>query len=64
MSELNELAHQLDPGRMTSIRRCEFCKDIIDVYSPTIWAGWYSRAFRDYREMEWAGMQAATRSCM
>lgn len=61
MSELNELAHQLDPGRMTSIRRCEFCKDIIDVYSPTIWAGWYSRAFRDYREMEWAGMQAATR---
>ena len=61
MSELNDLAHRLDPGRLTSIRRCEFCKDIVDVYSPTIWAGWYSRAFRDYREMEQAGMQATSR---
>lgn len=61
LAELHELAHRLDPGRMTSIRRCEFCKDIIDVYSPTIWAGWYSRAFRDYREMEQAGMQATKR---
>lgn len=61
MSELNDLSHRLDPSRLTAIRRCEFCKDIIDVYSPSIWAGWYSRKFRDYWEMTTAAMQGATR---
>lgn len=56
MTELNDLAHQLDPTRKTCIRRCDFCSDIVDVYSPTIWAGWYSHSFRDYREMEEAAM--------
>jgi rhamnogalacturonyl hydrolase YesR len=49
MAELNTLAHQLDPSRMTSIRRCDFCKDIVDVYSPSIWAGWYSGRYTEYR---------------
>lgn len=48
MKELHELSHQLDPSRLTSIRRCEFCKDIIDVYSPSIWAGWYRGVYTDY----------------
>lgn len=61
MSELNALSHRLDPTRPTVIRRCDFCKDIVDVYSPTIWAGWYGRRFRDYREMETAGMKSTTR---
>lgn len=61
MSELNDLSHRLDPSRSTVIRRCDFCKDIVDVYSPTIWAGWYGRRFRDYREMEQAGMNTTTR---
>ena len=61
MSELNTLAHQLDPSRPTVIRRCDFCKDIVDVYSPTIWAGWYGRRFRDYREMETSGMNSTPR---
>ena len=52
MISLNDLAHRLDPLRMTTIRRCEFCADIVDVYSPSIWAGWYSRRFTDYRQME------------
>ena len=52
MTELNTLAHQLDSNRLTTIRRCDFCSDIPDVYSPSIWAGWYSRKFTDYREME------------
>src|SRR5277367_40685 len=38
--QLNELAHQLDPSRSTSFRRCDFARDIPDVYSPSIWAGW------------------------
>lgn len=61
MSKLHKLSHRLDPARSTAIRRCDFCKDIVDVYSPTIWAGWYSRRFRDYREMETAGMNSTTR---
>ncbi len=49
MSELNDLAHQLDPTRKTSIRRCDFCKDIPDVYSPSIWAGWYRGVYTEYK---------------
>jgi len=49
MAELNTLAHQLDPSRKTCIRRCDFCKDVVDVYSPSIWAGWYSGRYSEYR---------------
>ncbi|HEX4119637.1 MAG TPA: glycoside hydrolase family 2 TIM barrel-domain containing protein, partial [Verrucomicrobiae bacterium] len=49
MSELNAQAHKLDPSRLTCIRRCDFCKDIPDVYSPSIWAGWYSGRYTEYR---------------
>ena len=31
MSELNDLSHRLDPTRSTVIRRCDFCKDMVDV---------------------------------
>ena len=48
MSELNDLSHQLDPSRKTAIRRCDFCKDIVDVYSPSIWAGWYRGKYTEY----------------
>jgi len=48
MTELNTLAHRLDPSRQTCIRRCDFCKDIVDVYSPSIWAGWYSGRYTEY----------------
>jgi len=51
MSELNEIAHTLDPSRKTAIRRCDFCADIIDVYSPSIWAGWYRGKYTDYMEV-------------
>jgi beta-galactosidase len=49
MTELNKAAHELDPSRSTCIRRCDFCKDIVDVYSPSIWAGWYSGRYTEYR---------------
>jgi len=51
MKELNNLSHQLDPSRMTAIRRCDFCKDIVDVYSPSIWAGWYRGIYTDYKDV-------------
>jgi beta-galactosidase len=48
MTELRETAHRLDPSRLTSFRRCDFAKDIPDVYSPSIWAGWYSGLYTEY----------------
>lgn len=50
MSELNNQAHLLDPSRKTAIRRCDFCRDIVDVYSPSIWAGWYRGKYTEYLE--------------
>jgi len=75
MTELNTLAHALDPSRQTAIRRCDFCKDIVDVYSPSIWAGWYQGPYTDYKSrtqtemkkvdhflhMEWGGDSHARR---
>jgi beta-galactosidase len=49
MKELNDLSHSLDRSRKTAIRRCDFCKDIVDVYSPSIWAGWYRGRYSEYR---------------
>jgi beta-galactosidase len=49
MRELNEMSHRLDPSRTTAIRRCDFCKDIVDVYSPSIWAGWYRGIYTEYK---------------
>lgn len=49
MKELHKLSHRLDDSRKTAIRRCDFCKDIVDVYSPSIWAGWYRGVYTDYK---------------
>jgi beta-galactosidase len=51
MTAQNNLAHQLDSTRLTAIRRCDFCKDIPDVYSPSIWAGWYRGKYADYKSV-------------
>jgi len=51
MKELNDLSHQIDPTRKTAIRRCDFCKDIVDVYSPSIWAGWYRGIYTEYKSV-------------
>lgn len=51
MQELQEEAHRLDPSRMTSFRRCTVAAQIPDVYSPSIWAGWYSHSYTEYQEI-------------
>jgi beta-galactosidase len=75
MIELNTLSHTLDPSRKTAIRRCDFCKDVVDVYSPSIWAGWYQGRYTEYKtrslteikkvdhflHMEWGGDSHARR---
>lgn len=48
MTELRDMAHKLDPTRPTSFRRCDFARDIPDVYSPSIWAGWYRGLYTEY----------------
>ena len=47
--ELNDQVHALDTTRKTFIRRCDFCKDLVDVYSPSIWAGWYHGPYTNYK---------------
>jgi beta-galactosidase len=49
MSELNDIVHKQDPTRLTAIRRNDFAKEIPDVYSPSIWAGWYSGRYTEYK---------------
>ena len=56
MVELNKHAHELDPSRQTTIRRCDFCKDITDVYSPSVWPGWYGGRYTAYRSSLVKGM--------
>jgi beta-galactosidase len=48
MTELRDQAHKQDPTRLTSFRRCDFARDIPDVYSPSIWAGWYRGLYTEY----------------
>jgi beta-galactosidase len=50
MQEMHDLAHTLDPTRVTGFRRCDFAADIPDVYSPSIWAGWYSGVYSEYQK--------------
>ncbi|WP_113661345.1 glycoside hydrolase family 2 TIM barrel-domain containing protein [Pedobacter nanyangensis] len=61
MKELNNLSHQLDPSRSTAIRRCDFCRDIVDVYSPSIWAGWYRGNYTEYKSVSQAEFDKSDR---
>jgi beta-galactosidase len=49
LTQIRDEAHKQDPTRVTGIRRCDFAKDIPDVYSPSIWAGWYRGLYTEYR---------------
>ncbi|MDW3212020.1 MAG: glycoside hydrolase family 2 TIM barrel-domain containing protein [Reichenbachiella sp.] len=48
LKELNDLAHKLDPSRQTAIRKYYEGADIVDVFSPSIWSGWYSGTYENY----------------
>jgi beta-galactosidase len=61
MTEMRDLAHRLDSSRLTSFRRCEFARDIPDVYSPSIWAGWYRGNYREYEQSLLTGRDDAKR---
>jgi len=50
LKEINDLAHQLDPSRKTAIRKYEDGSKIVDVFSPSIWSGWYSGSYKSYKK--------------
>jgi beta-galactosidase len=50
MTEMRDLARSLDNSRLTAFRRCDFARDIPDVYSPSIWAGWYRGNYHEYEQ--------------
>jgi len=50
LKEINDLAHQLDPSRKTAIRKYEEGSKIVDVFSPSIWSGWYSGSYNSYKK--------------
>ena len=47
---MHDIAKEMDPGRLTTIRKFPLGADIIDVYSPSIWAGWYGGGYVQYEE--------------
>jgi len=48
--ELNTIAHELDPSRKTAIRKYYEGAEIVDVFSPSIWSGWYSGSYKSYQK--------------
>lgn len=48
MSQLDTIAHTLDPYRPTATRKFDAGASVVDVYSPSIWVGWYSAVYEDY----------------
>lgn len=50
LSEINDLSHKLDPTRKTAIRKYYEGADIVDVFSPSIWSGWYSGSYKSYQK--------------
>jgi beta-galactosidase len=50
LTELNDMAHKLDPTRKTAIRKYYEGSHIVDVFSPSIWSGWYSGSYKSYQK--------------
>ncbi|WP_299118775.1 glycoside hydrolase family 2 TIM barrel-domain containing protein [uncultured Winogradskyella sp.] len=50
LKELNDYAHELDHSRKTAIRKYYEGADIVDVFSPSIWSGWYSGSYKSYQK--------------
>lgn len=50
LRELRAIAGTLDPDRPTAMRKFDAGADIVDVYSPSIWSGWYRGVYGDYEK--------------
>ena len=47
---LNNISHTIDPSRLTAVRKYPGAAKIVDVFSPSIWAGWYSGVYTNYQK--------------
>ncbi|WP_235295860.1 DUF4861 family protein [Portibacter marinus] len=50
LTELNNIAHEMDPSRLTAIRKYYDGADLVDVFSPSIWSGWYAGVYTGYEK--------------
>jgi beta-galactosidase len=50
LQKLNDITKQLDPSRLTSIRKYYPGAGMVDAFSPSIWAGWYGGSYSQYEE--------------
>lgn len=50
VSHLNNIAHEYDPYRLTTMRKFYDGAAITDVFSPSIWAGWYSGVYKTFEQ--------------
>jgi beta-galactosidase len=50
LEKLNKLTKELDPSRLTTLRKYYPGAQIVDAFSPSIWAGWYGGAYGQYEE--------------
>lgn len=46
--KLNNIAHELNNSRMTAIRKFYSGANLVDVFSPSIWSGWYAGVYTNY----------------
>ena len=49
LEKLNSMTKSWDNSRLTSIRKLPSAAHIVDVYSPSIWAGWYGGSYSQYQ---------------
>ncbi|MEM1122125.1 MAG: glycoside hydrolase family 2 TIM barrel-domain containing protein [Bacteroidota bacterium] len=49
VTDLHNKCHELDPYRLTAIRKYYDGADLVDVFSPSIWSGWYSGVYDNYQ---------------
>lgn len=50
VKELVALSKKLDPTRPTCLRKFYEGADLVDVFSPSIWAGWYRGEMKEYTD--------------
>ncbi len=50
VKKLHEVAHELDDSRLTAIRKYYAGADLVDVFSPSIWSGWYAGVYTNYEK--------------
>ena len=50
LRELQSMSKKLDPYRPTAIRKYYAGSHIVDVFSPSIWSGWYSGTYENYEK--------------